>query len=95
MAYYVHLLASDRNGTLPLGVTNDRPARLWAQEQARPWLYATIRCRTPCLVWCIWRSDQRHRPRERNQEMASRLEIAADRRIESAVARSLWTSRAV
>ncbi|HZQ12209.1 MAG TPA: GIY-YIG nuclease family protein [Pseudolabrys sp.] len=32
MAYYVHLLASDRNGTLPLGVTNDIVRRVYEHK---------------------------------------------------------------
>jgi putative endonuclease len=35
MSYYVHLLASRKNGTLYIGVTNDIARRVWEHRQGR------------------------------------------------------------
>jgi predicted GIY-YIG superfamily endonuclease len=58
MQYYVYILASQRNGTLYIGVTNTLVRRTW---QHRDVVYK----------------------RKANQEVASRLEAAVDRREQS------------
>ncbi len=50
MAYYVYLLASDRNGTLYLGVTNDLVRRVY-EHKNKVVRGFTSRYRIGRLVW--------------------------------------------
>jgi len=50
MSYDVYLLASKRNGTLYVGVTNDLVRRVWEHRNGLADGF-TKRCRTHRLVW--------------------------------------------
>jgi putative endonuclease len=78
MAYYVYILASDRNGTLYLGVTNDIVRRVYEHKNkvARGF---TKRYGVGRLVWFeIYDDPTTAITRERSQEMAARLETSTD-----------------
>jgi predicted GIY-YIG superfamily endonuclease len=72
-------LASDKNGTLYLGVTNDLVRRIY-QHKTKALPGFTSRYRVDRLVWFETYDDPRHRNRARkgHQEMAAGMEGAAD-----------------
>ena len=72
MAYYVYLLASKKNGTLYLGVTNDLVRRGY-EHRTKAASGFTARYGVNKLVWFEIYDDgvDRHRTRKRAQEMAA------------------------
>jgi len=50
MAFYVYILASQRNGTLYLGSTGDLARRVWEHREARPSGF-TAKYGVKTLVW--------------------------------------------
>jgi putative endonuclease len=49
--YYVYILASQRNGTLYIGVTNDLSRRVWEHREQRAEGF-TSKYNVNRLVWC-------------------------------------------
>ncbi|MDP1541935.1 MAG: GIY-YIG nuclease family protein [Polycyclovorans sp.] len=69
MSYDVYLLASKRNGTLYVGVTNDLVRRVWEHRiWPRRWVHQAL--------WnpSAGRVRSGHSPRETDREMESQLE---------------------
>ena len=80
MPYYVYLLASDRNGTLYLGVTNDIVRRVY-EHGSKAVAGFTKRYAVDKLAWFeIFhaRSHNRDCAREGAEEVAASLEDLAD-----------------
>ena len=77
MAYYVYLLASERNGTLYLGVTSDLRRRVYEHKNKVVRGFSQ-RYGVRRLVWFEIYDDpvNDHRPRERDQKMAPGMETA-------------------
>ncbi len=78
MAYYVYLLASDRNGTLYIGVTNDIVRRVF-EHKSKVVPGFTKRYAVDKLVWfeILRRSDFGDHAREGIEEVAPRVEDPA------------------
>ena len=71
----VYLLASSRNGTLYVGVTSNLPQRVWQHRQGLGDGFAE-RYGVHTLVWYEHArdDDERHRPGESDQGMATGME---------------------
>jgi putative endonuclease len=78
LGYYVYLLASGKHGTLYLGVTNDLIRRVY-QHKNKLLGGFTARYGIARLVWfeCHDEPGVSDHPRERDQEVAARLERSA------------------
>ena len=94
--YYVYLLASARNGTLYLGVTNDLIRRVY-EHKAKALPGFTARYGLERLVWFEVHDDVEAAilREKRHQEMAARLENPTDRGIQSRLARFVRFARGV
>ena len=87
--YYVYILASGRNGTLYVGVTNDIARRI-AEHRAGVADGFTKKYRVGTLVHVERYAEiQEAKARERDKEMASRVETGADRKDQSELDRSI------
>jgi predicted GIY-YIG superfamily endonuclease len=87
MAYYVYLLASDRNGTLYLGVTNDIVRRVF-EHKSKVVPGFTKRYAVDKLVWFeVYDDPTSAITREGTEEMAARLEDPTHRTTESSMDR--------
>ena len=80
----VYLLTSGRNGTLYCGVTSDLVQRVW---QHREHLHQALRRDAAGLVRAASRHGIGDPARKADQAVESRMEDAADRRVQSVVAR--------
>jgi putative endonuclease len=77
MAYYVYLLASDRNGTLYIGVTNDIVRRVF-EHKSKVVPGFTKRYAVDKLVWYeIYDDPTSAITRERIEEVAAGMEGTA------------------
>ena len=89
MSFYVYILASRRNGTLYVGMTDDLVRRIWLhREGALPGF--TKQHKVTRLVW--YEHTRREHPllsEKTDEEMESILEIARNRDLEPGLARSL------
>ena len=87
MPFYVYLLASQRNGTLYLGVTRDLVRRVY-QHKTKATPGFTSRYGVQRLVWFEIYDDPTNRDhaREGNQEMAASVETRAGRKGQSDLA---------
>ena len=79
MAYYVYLLASERNGTLYLGVTNDLVRRVY-EHKNKIFRRFSQRYGVARLVWFETYDDPVNAitREKRRQEMAPGVEIATN-----------------
>jgi putative endonuclease len=89
VAFFVYILASKRNGTLYVGMTDNLAGRIW-QHRNGTFSGFTQRYDVKTLVWFeIHNSRDLAFARERRQEMGKSLEARADRTGKPALARSL------
>jgi hypothetical protein len=92
MPYYVYLLASDRNGTLYLGVTNDIVRRVY-EHKSKAVAGFTKRYAVDKQVWFeLYDDPTNDHAREGIEEVATSVEDSADRRAKSTLDRSISAS---
>jgi putative endonuclease len=65
-AYWVYIMASERNGTLYVGVTNDLARRAWEHRTGRGSQFAA-KYRVNKLVWCESYTDVQEAIRREKQ----------------------------
>ena len=65
-AYWVYMMASERNGTLYIGVTNDLARRAWEHRNGRGSQFAA-KYRVNKLVWCESYTDVQEAIRREKQ----------------------------
>ena len=81
-------MASQRNGTLYVGVTNNIPfARISASDRRGFDLHEEIPSEDVALVRDIWRRQLSDRARKTIEEMGTQVEARADRAVQSRMAR--------
>src|SRR5689334_18287755 len=87
MSFFVYILASRRNGTLYIGMTDNLPGRVW-QHQAGVVPAFTKKYGVTSLVWFeVHDTREAAIQRERQFEVESALEVGADRDVKSGLAR--------
>ena len=79
MAFYVYILASERNGTLYIGMTDDLGRRMWEhQEGLRPGF--TKKYGVRILVWYeIHETRERHAESECTRDLYGALHVLTTR----------------
>jgi predicted GIY-YIG superfamily endonuclease len=72
--YYVCILASKRNGTLYIGVTNDLAGRVRQHKgRAGAGVHEKARGEDACLFRRVWRHPRSHRTRNQAEEVQARV----------------------
>ncbi len=88
--YHVYILASQRNGTLYIGVTNDLARRMWQHRTGAGSKFAArYRRDTSCLVRDSWRSRSKRSPAKSSLRNGIGAGSSTDREDEPDLARPL------
>ncbi len=78
MSFFVYVLASERNGTLYIGMTDNLARRVWEhQSGAVPGFTRKYGVKTSCLVRTARVTRNRISTRTSDEKMESRVETSA------------------